>query len=119
MESHIYKEKIRTWKKDGFRLELYDIDQPSPRRSQHFLAYEFFDGKKLIFAGDDYGCSPLHCIDSDECVAGLLSFLSLKPGDTDREYFDSYTPAQMEWCERRAEELSMIVYDMENSEEND
>jgi hypothetical protein len=69
------------------------------------LAYEFYHNDELIFEGDDFGSSPMHSIDGDETVAALLSFLSLKPGDTDREYFESYTPRQMEWCQEHGEEV--------------
>src|SRR6267154_2186459 len=37
----------------------------------------------VLFAGADFGCSPLHAIDSDENTIGLLHFLTLRPGDTD------------------------------------
>lgn len=63
----------------------------------------------VIFEGEDYGCSPCHAIDSDEAVRGILSFLTLRPGDTDREYFEGYTPAQLEYCDEHAESLSMFA----------
>jgi hypothetical protein len=44
----------------------------------------------VLFQGEDFAGSPLHTDDLDETVAALLSFLSLRPGDTDREYFDNY-----------------------------
>lgn len=59
-----------------------------------------------IFEGSDYYPSSLHAIDSDASVAGLLSFLALKPGDTDREYFDSYTPRQLNFAHNHAEAVS-------------
>jgi hypothetical protein len=40
----------------------------------------------------------LHADDSLETVASLLTFLTLRPGDTDADYFAGYTPAQMEWA---------------------
>jgi len=51
--------------------------------------------------------------DGDETIAALLSFLSLRPGDTDDEYFDDYTEDQMEWAEMHGEELSWIAMEME------
>jgi hypothetical protein len=41
----------------------------------------------------------------------VLSFLTLRPGDTDAEYFDRYTRAQRDWCEGYAEELSLYALD--------
>src|SRR5262245_27075900 len=44
-----------------------------------------------LFEGEDFCCSLLHSIDGKRCVASLMAFLTLRPGDTDREYFASYT----------------------------
>jgi len=64
---------------------------------------------KPIFLGADFHGSPLHATDSDESVVALMGFLTLRPGDTDSEYFESYTPEQLEWAETEAEELSCAV----------
>lgn len=40
----------------------------------------------------------------------LLGFLTLRPGDTDREYFDKYTPAQLEYANQHAETLPCECY---------
>lgn len=106
---------LRTWTDPdgyGFRLELFDTFQ-TDRYGKSVLAYQFFHMGRLVFEGDDYGCSPLHAIDSDACVAGLLAFLSLKPGDTDSEYFESYTPEQLAWAREWGEILSLYVEDLE------
>ncbi len=115
------RELIREWKEATFTLRLYDIPQRWSK-SQHQLAYELFDsrmGAEPIFVGNDYGCSPMHSIDGNDSVAALLSFLSLKPGDTDSEYFDDYSARQLEWMENYAEELSMYVYELENPESDE
>src|SRR4051812_40567617 len=105
---------IRTWKADGFKLDLYDTYQT--RHGKDILAYQFFHNGELIFEGDDFGCSPLHAIDSDAAVGGLLAFLSLKPGDTDPEYFESYTPKQMAFALAHGEDLSLYVEELESPE---
>jgi hypothetical protein len=105
------RELIRTWEAEGFKLELYDTNDV--RRGKSRLAYRLHDGNELIFEGDDFGCSPLHATDSDATVASLLNFLSLRPGDTDREYFESYSERQMEWCRARGELLGMLAHDLE------
>lgn len=64
---------------------------------------------KVIFEGEDFGCSPLHAVDSDETIAGIMGFLTCKPGDTDPEYFRDYTPAQLDYCQQHAEALSCEV----------
>jgi hypothetical protein len=51
----------------------------------------------IIFEGEDFAGSPMDADDSDETVAALLTFLTLRRGDTDAEYFESYTPEQLAW----------------------
>jgi hypothetical protein len=94
------------WQSGRFSLELFDT-HGRDWRGQTKLAYRFSDGGKLVFEGGDFAGSPLHADDSDETVAALLSFLSLRPGDTDRDYFASYTPEQLSWAEANGEELAL------------
>lgn len=68
-------------------------------------------GSGVIFEGEDYYCSPCHAIDSDESVRSLMNFLTLRPGDTDSEYFEGYTSEQRAFCDEYAEELQMAVMD--------
>ena len=104
---------IRIFRENGFTLLMWDTHSRD-WRGQTRIGYELWDRGALVFTGEDFSGSPMHADDSDATVASLLSFLSLKPGDTDREYFDSYTPAQLEWVESgRADDLSMIVSDIE------
>lgn len=107
---------IRVFSADDFRLELYDLNHYS--RGRRRLSYRLYDGGKLIFEGHDFGPSPLHADDSDQCVAELLHFLSLEEGDTDSEYFDDYTPEQIEWRDIRASDLQLVAYDLEESRED-
>lgn len=106
---------IRTWEDgvgNGFRLDLYDTGR-TDRYGKALLAYRFFHAGRLIFEGADYHCSPLHATDSDQAVAGLLAFLSLKPGDTDAEYFETYTEEQLSFARGFGEALSLYVEDLE------
>jgi hypothetical protein len=59
-----------------------------------------------VFAGSDFRPSPMHTVDGDDAVKSLMGFLTLRPGDTDEDYFDSYTPVQLEYCSAHAEALS-------------
>lgn len=65
--------------------------------------------RDVVFEGEDFGCSPMHSIDGDESVEACMSFLTLRPGDTDADYFDNYTPEQMEYCQLYAEDLHSEV----------
>jgi hypothetical protein len=68
-------------------------------RGQPYIRYAFSRNRRDLFTGDDFAGSPLEAIDSDGCVAALLGFLTLRPGNTDRDYFVNYTPEQMEFAE--------------------
>ena len=63
-----------------------------------------------LFEGEDFRPSPLHSVDGDETVKALMTFLTLRPGDTDQEYFDNYTPEQLDYCSQHAESLSCEIY---------
>lgn len=69
----------------------------------------------VLFQGDDYFV-PGVC-DDGGAATGLLGFLTLKPGDTDEEYFDDYTPEQLDWCQSGdCEELALLVYDWDSGD---
>lgn len=61
------------------------------------LGYRFtLDGDPL-FEGVDFSPGASMAIDSDEAIGGLLGFLTLGEHDTDEEYFEGYTAAQLAW----------------------
>lgn len=64
-----------------------------------------------MFIGENFYASPCHAIDSDEILRAILSFLTLRPGDTDSDYFADYTPEQLAWADQYAEELSLWADD--------
>lgn len=65
----------------------------------------------LLFEGEDFAPGMGQCDDSDDVVAGLMGFLTLRPGDTDDEYFQNYTDLQKDYCDQHAESLSCTVTD--------
>lgn len=79
------------------------------RGGRERLAYRLTmreEGKtRLLFAGDDYCPSPLHASDSDASMLGLLAFLTLRPGDTDAEYFAGYSEEQKAFASDHGEAL--------------
>lgn len=96
---------------DEYRLTTWDTHR-NDRRGQSYLGYTLAgpDGA-AIFEGDDFTGSPMHADDSDDTLRALLNFLTLKPGDTDRDYFDSYTAAQMAFAQGDAERISLYCCD--------
>jgi len=105
------EQELRHVRIEGYTLQMWDTYE-TDTLGKTVIAYEFRkpDGS-LLFHGSDFRCSPMHAIDSDECVRALLGFLTLKPGDTDKEYFDKYTPDQMAFAEGDAESLSLYSMD--------
>jgi hypothetical protein len=101
-------EFLRTWQADDFRLDLFYAGTAWGRVR---IGYKFYDGGEQIFNGDDFYPSPLYAYDGDEAVVALLGFLALRPGDTDREHFVSYTERQLDWTVERAEALAMAAHD--------
>ncbi len=103
------KELIKTFRKHGTTLLLYKYAQSV--ENDPWLIYKFKVGRKLIFSGQSFCPSPLHAIDSIETVRALMTFILLKKGDTDAEYFDNYTEEQLEFSESEtADRLRVWLY---------
>src|SRR3954453_16155169 len=104
--------KIRTWRRDGFVLELWDTHLPTGRGylADTLLAFRFSDRGRVIFAGDGFAPPLGVAIDSDACVAACLFGFPLRPGDVEEEFFDGYTARQRAWIESdRVDELYHVV----------
>ena len=95
-----------------FSLTLWDTGRNHPRGTS-LLGYRLVmtEGKKrtVLFEGEDFSHSPMDATDSDETVKEIMGFLTLKQGDTDREYFDGYTPDRLSFCSQHAEYLEYEV----------
>jgi hypothetical protein len=79
--------------------------------------YQLTAGTEVVFTGDDL-TTPMHD-GEDEAARAVLGFLTLRPGDTDADYFDGYTPAQEAWRDAHAEQLSMALYYEDGAERAD
>jgi hypothetical protein len=68
--------------------------------------------REIVAEGDDFGPSPQHAVDSDDAVAALLSFLTLREHDTDQETFERLvaTPRHRQFSEQHAEAVSAEAY---------
>lgn len=115
------------WERDGFRIEMYETGQQNDDGSTpvgYRLYDERFEAESItivdhsaavpapIFEGVDLSVPRHVAIDSGSALASLLTFLSLRPGDTDSDYFDGYTERQWRWMERRAEDLALAACDL-------
>ena len=110
---------LRQVRFDDYQLDLWDTGQ-TIMGGKSRLGYRLThpDGH-VIFEGEDFGCSPCQSIDSDDTLRSVLSFLTLRPGDTDADYFDDYTPDQMAWCESEAEELNLWAMELDDGGESE
>jgi hypothetical protein len=118
----LFAEKVRTWRRAGFTLELWDTQVPTGtgRLAHTLLAYRLSDRGRTVFAGDGFAPPLGVAIDSDECVAACLFWLALKPGEVEEEFFDGYTHDQWAWIESgRADDLSTILWHLEGDECSD
>ena len=97
-----------------FRLRLWDTNTRDSM-GKWVLGYRFEQTEPeaqamVLFEGEDFGSSPLHAIDADETVRSLLSFLTLRPGDTDAEYFEGYNADQRDFAQTDAEALQLCSF---------
>lgn len=96
----------------GYRLQVWDTGNvKADFFTRHYLSYAFFapGSDKPLFEGDDFSPSPMTVIDSDEALRCLIGFLTLRLGDTDKEYFKDYTDEQLEFAQGNdIEELQMF-----------
>jgi hypothetical protein len=96
-----------------FNLTLWDTHR-TDQRGASILRYRLTMVRPgrlwcVLFDGEDFVPSPLYAIDSDDTVEAIMGFLTLRPGDTDADYFEPYTPAQLNYCDQHAEALGIEV----------
>ena len=92
-------------------LSLYDTGKKDSYGCTN-IGYRLTVKGKAIFQDKDFHCPPCYAIDSRECADSLMSFLTLRKGDVEKEYFDEYTDAQLEWrdsdlCEEASIEVRL------------
>lgn len=81
-----------------FRLTLYNEGQET-RDGKLKIRYRFSENGKAIFTGDNFRAG--YGMTSPKRIAcDLLAFLTLRPGDTDPEFFEDYTLEQLEFSRR-------------------
>lgn len=90
---------------DGHRLRMWDTQSRPGNGLQTAIHYQLKDPSgDVIFEGGDFSAN---CIDEDDTVRSLMSFLTLTEGDVEDEYFKDYTDAQKDWRDANAEDLSI------------
>jgi hypothetical protein len=99
---------------DGYTVITWDTYSRREGTGHNYIGYRLVspDGK-VLFEGDRLGVPAGKAIDSDYTIKQVLSWLTLKPGDTDDEYFAGHTEDQLNWAQGEdAERLS--IYGIED-----
>ena len=67
-----------------------------------------FDGR-TIFDPESFaiGMPPWDSIDGPKAKAAVLGWMSVKPGDTDDDFFEDFTPEQLDFVQQYGEALSL------------
>jgi hypothetical protein len=117
MDTYFRRVILRPYRKGmgpSFRLDLLDHRTvPSTGRERISYRFTMHEGgaTTVLFQGADFQVSPYTAVDSDDAVRSLLTFLTLRKGDTDSEYFADYTADQVAFRDTHAEAVGMAVYD--------
>jgi hypothetical protein len=90
-------------------IHAYEAGRTGPHHTK--VELELRHGGETIFprAGSYVGIPGHETIDGDGAKRCALGLFALKPGDTDAEFFERYTPEQLEFVRTWGEELSMIA----------
>jgi hypothetical protein len=102
---------------EKFTLRIEDICANNAD-NQAQVCYNLYDKHgKVIFNGADIflGCG--HEVLKVATFKTVMGFLTLRLGDTDKDYFDEYTPAQIEFRDTHAEYLSLLALDYSQQEQ--
>jgi hypothetical protein len=98
----------------SFVLSTFETNKRD-QRGCYYIRYVFemvdaaAGARTVLFSGADFNAGPMHAIDSIGATEGLMTYLTLRPGDTDGDYFAKYTLAQLDYCSQHAESLQAEV----------
>jgi len=105
------KAYLRQVELDGFILRTWETGKVDAYGKSQ-LGYVFSTPTdSILFTGEDFYCSRGCSVDSDSAMRSLLGFLTLRPGDTDEEYFANYNAEQLAFANNDAESLQMYTLD--------
>ncbi len=105
------------YKHDEYTLTLFDTGNLD-EHNKHVIAYKFEDADGIIFQGHDF-FNPDRNPTGKEGAGALLSFLTLKSGDVEDDYFKDYTERQLKFRDNEAEDLQMWALELEGELEEE
>ena len=90
---------------EGYSLTLYERASAFRARYDAILKR----GRKVIGIWRDFKPGMYHAVDSRESWEAIWSFVTLRQGDTDREYFDTYTDEMLAFRDNDAEHVGFAA----------
>lgn len=108
MDSKLFMLRIRT-SQGLVTIHAFDDNHTDPSTGHMRIDVEIKLAGEVIFARGDTYCAVNRwtAIDSYSAKELVLSLASMKPGDTDAEYFAKYTPRQLEFANALGDEISL------------
>lgn len=110
--SHLFTLHVRVRKGEPvIVIHAYDGPRGTFSATGHSrIDVEVRQGGRVVFPRGALYCGVPSNTTTDGIAARelVLSLVSMRPGDTDEEYFGDYTEEQLSWVNRYAEELSMV-----------
>jgi hypothetical protein len=101
---------------DDHALELEPIERTDDHRIRWWYRLSSASNDTAIFEGDDV-CSAVGAVVTTQEYAWtarcVLSWLTLRPGDVDADFFRNDTDAQTVWRDAHAEEMSIYTLDVQ------
>ena len=86
--------------KSNIVIHAFDANRTSRYGHMRIDVQVNHHGKVIFPRGSLYcGVASQHAIDSKEAKRLVLELVAMQPGDTDREYFESYSDKQLAWCQ--------------------
>jgi hypothetical protein len=104
--SFLFELRVRT--SEGMVvIEAYEVEYMQPNHTKVTVVVKL-KGKEIFKFGDTWcGIPSHHSLDGSYAKETVLHLISIKPGDTDPDYFKHYTEEQKDFADSLGEELFM------------
>ena len=105
--AHLFTLRVRLYNDahDKRQIIIHAFEGPPTYGTHTRIDVEVRHGGEVVFPLGSLYCGTPGCTDGIEARELVLSSVGMKPGDTDEEYFASYTPAQLEWVEAHGDRI--------------
>lgn len=96
-----------------FRVEIWDTFTRDYRGCSNLIArlYMYEGGKRTHVLDQRFAMGVFQTDDGDAAMQAAITGVAMKPGDTDSEFFEGYTEAQLDVVKEHGESLALVAYD--------